>query len=451
MKLPAFVIPASLFAIAIVSRIVMTHAPASIATDLEQPIVVVTNWHAFGAGLCVILIAGVGTATIAYIAAIGATLRQARGATIATIVAVCVLSLGAAWLVPAIFSSDVYAYAAYGELARLGMNPYGHAHLAAGNPLLDAAIWQWSNPLPTCVYGPAFVALARGIVGAFSAFGMVAQLDALRVCASLALAACAVLAYAAYSGDRLQRLAAAATIGLNPVAIWCAAEGHNDAIALAVVLAGFALVRRGAWGAGAALATLSGLLKLPGAASAIVLAGNRRAATGALVGLAAVLAASYPLFDAVTHHLAPHGRYAPLASFQAIVFAPVTAIVRDAGAASIVTFAIALLAAGYLVYRGIGRLRNRRAEGWIWIAMALWLLVPNPYPWYGLWLIAVAAVAPRSREVIWAIALSLASLLRYVPDAVAAPSAPFAVALGIGASLPLLGLCCTIDTAERPS
>jgi hypothetical protein len=41
----------------------------------------------------------------------------------------------------------------------------------------------------------------------------------------------------------------------------------------------------------------------------------------------------------------------------------------------------------------------------------------------------------------------LTALLRYVPDAIAMPSLPLGVALGIVATLPLLGLCYN----ERPA
>ncbi len=141
------------------------------------------------------------------------------------------------------FSSDVYAYAAYGEIARLGANPYVRRPPTRSTHSYARPTSQWGTTVPICLYGPAFVALAEAIVRLFAPFGMLAQLQALRAIASLALLACIPLAYAAYEGNRAMRLRAAATIGLNPVAIWCAAEGHNDAIALAWVLFGFVLVR----------------------------------------------------------------------------------------------------------------------------------------------------------------------------------------------------------------
>jgi hypothetical protein len=81
-------------------------------------------------------------------------------------------------------------------------------------------------------------------------------------------------------------------------------------------------------------------------------------------------------------------------------------------------------------------MQAREPEGWVYLALALWVLVPNPYPWYGLWLVAAAALAPGTRVANASLLLSLTSLLRYAPDAIAAPNEPTAVALGILAILP---------------
>ncbi|MBV8489572.1 MAG: hypothetical protein JO199_03505, partial [Candidatus Eremiobacteraeota bacterium] len=77
-------------------------------------------------------------------------------------------------------------------------------------------------------------------------------------------------------------------------------------------------------------------------------------------------------------------------------------------------------------------------EGWAWLAAAAWALIPNPYPWYGTWLVAVAALAPRTRSCFALILLSLAALLRYAPDAVGVPSTLASVALAIAATLPFV-------------
>jgi hypothetical protein len=398
------------------------------------PLVVVTNW-----GIAAVpLLGGVLLACAVGGVAYWRALRRTYPVPLKTVCAAGAVALGAAWCVPVLFSSDVYAYAAYGEMARIGLNPYALAPVGAPDALVRAAQAQWVTAFPICLYGPAFVAFARLLVTTLAPLGAPAQLDAFRVAASAAFFLCAPLAYFAFAGDRAQRLRAAATIGLNPAAIWCAAEGHNDAIALAVVLAGFVLVRRRFLSAGAAVVALSSMIKPPGMAAAIGLAiGQPRARLGALAGVAIAVAVSFPLIAGVVTQLTPHGTYAPQASLAAI-FRPLGAFVSYAGA---------LGAATLLGRRGVALLRMRTREGWIWLGLAAWVLVPNPYPWYGLWLVALAGLAPRSRAGTVAILLSLTALLRYVPDAIAIPSPPLAVALGIAATLPLLGLCYN----ERPA
>ena len=79
---------------------------------------------------------------------------------------------------------------------------------------------------------------------------------------------------------------------------------------------------------------------------------------------------------------------------------------------------LAACAAAALGWAAFRRLRSGEREGWLYLALAGWLLLPNPYPWYGIWLAALAAFAPGTRAAAVLLALSLASLLRYVPDAV---------------------------------
>jgi hypothetical protein len=397
------------------------------------PLVVVTNW-----GIAAVpLLGGVLLACAVGAVAYWRALRRTCPVSLKAVCAAAAVALAAAWFVPVLFSSDVYAYAAYGEMARIGLNPYALAPADAADALLRAAQAQWVTAFPICLYGPAFVALARFLVTALAPFGPLAQLDGFRVAASAAFLLCVPLAYGAFAGDRAQRLRAAATIGMNPAAIWCAAEGHNDALALAVVLAGFVLVRRRLLNAGAAVVALSSMIKPPGVAAAIGLAIEQRGARiGALAGIAIAVALSSPMIAGVATQLAPHGTYAPQASLQAI-FRPLGVFVSCAAA---------FVAGALLARRGVALLRRRFLEGWIWLGLAAWVLVPNPYPWYGLWLVALAGLTPRSRAGAVAILLSLTALLRYVPDAIAIPSPALAVALGITATLPLLGLCYN----ERP-
>ncbi len=391
------------------------------------PLVVVTNWGAQGVPFLGALLLALAAGAFLYWRA----LRRTQSLSPIVIFIAATAALAAAWLVPVLFSSDVYAYAAYGEMTRLGLNPYAHAPLDTSDALVRAAQFQWGSAFPICLYGPAFVGLAWLLVTAFAPLGALAQLDAFRAAACAAFLLCIPLATGAFAGDRAARLRAAATIGLNPVAIWCAAEGHNDAIALAAVLVGFVVVRRRNVGFGAAILALSSLVKLPGIAAAAALAGvQRRARVGAIAGSAIAAASSIPLLAGIATQLAPHGSYAPQASFQAML-APLGAIVALTSAGVV---------AAVLGARGIALVRRGQNEGWIWMGLAAWVLIPNPYPWYALWLVALAALAPSSRAGAVAIVLSFVSPLRYIPDAIATPTPLPAAILGALASFPLLAL-----------
>lgn len=392
-----------------------------------QPLLVAANWGAAGAAALGALLGAAAIAAFLYRRA----LQRADPLPLRLVLSISAIGLAIAWVSPVLFSSDVYAYAAYGEMARIGLNPYGAIPANTVDAVIRAAQSQWVSAFPICVYGPAFLALARSLVTIFAPLGLLAQLDAFRVCASLAFLLCVPLAYAVFPGDCMARLRATATIALNPAAIWCACEGHNDTIALAVLLVGFLLVRR-RWNAiGGAIAALSTLVKAPGAAAAVALAlVDRHARVGVVAGIVIAATLSIPLITGVATHLAPRGLYAPQASLQAIL-APVSPVLA---AASAVAVSLPLAA------RGIALCLKHASEGWISLGLAAWVLVPNPYPWYGLWLVALAALAPRTPAATVAILLSLTTLLRYIPDAIAVPAPPLAAAIGVFAALPLLRL-----------
>jgi hypothetical protein len=427
------VLPGAFLAVAVASRALLAHAPVRVATDLAQPLPVVTNWGAFGAVLLGVLVAALAIGTIAYERLIA---RDDRG-----VLVVCASAIAVAWLVPVLYSSDVYAYALYGELAALGSNPYAHAMLPHGDPIFDAAVWQWGNPPPACVYGPLFVALAEAIVVALRAAGTVAQLDGLRALACVSLVGCAALAYRAYPGTQAQRAAAAATIGANPVAIWCAVEGHNDAVALAFAIGGFAVLRSGWPGFGASLAALAGTIKFPGVVAAVPLAfADLRTRIGAAAGIVTTLLVCVPLFEGAVTRMVPQGRYAPQASLQAIVKPLAFTVFSTDERATVATWIVAAIAAGLCARPAVALLRGGNPAGWAYLACGAWLLIPNPYPWYGLWLLPIAALAPGSNAAAVLLWLPLAATVRYVPDAVAASSPLAAGLMGIVAILPYAAL-----------
>ncbi len=440
MRAASFV-PAGFAIGAVICAWMLRHAPAAIDVDRAQPLVVVTYWQQFGAQMWLAFAIAIAIASVGYIAILRTIAchpevsKGGRGNEASTslryLSVTSALACAAALLFPVIFSSDVYAYAGYGDMALHGISPYSHARIALRDPLLDAMLWQWGNPPPMCVYGPAFVWLAQAIVAAFLPLGAAAPLWALRILSCAALVACAPLAYAAFSPfSRSTRLAAAAGVALNPIAIWSAAEGHNDTIALAIVLAGFALVARSRVFAGALVIALSALVKAPGAVAAAALAlaswpqRSRfiRASCGAALGVAIVAALAIPLEYGVRAHLAPQGHYFPQFSLQ------------------YVSIGLTVVVAGLLFLASItsAALRHLSVTP-VYFAFAAWIAIPNPYPWYAVWILPIAFLAWRSKASWALIAASLLIAVRYYPDATTDLSRPLAIAIvAIEFGLPLL-------------
>ena len=414
-------------------RIALRFAPADFNVDLTQPLVVVTYWQSFGAEMWLCLFGAVAIGAVGYFlflrmlaSSSSAALRDAWYITLVSVIAcACALAF------PVVFSSDVYAYAGYGAMSLHGIDPYAHARVTLRDPLLDAMLWQWGNPPPMCVYGPAFVWISKIAVAVLQQAGPAAPLWALRILSCIALVVCAPLAYTAFAPFGCARSSlAAAGIALNPIAIWSCAEGHNDAIVVAIVLGGFALVARSRTFAGAATVALASLIKAPALAAATAFAlfawHDARVrwtvfgGTAAGVVFAAAIAA--PLEYGVGVHLAPGGHYAPQFSVQSAL-----ALILPLEAAATVTFALCGVAAvlgGIQLYRG-------NADGAIAIAFAAWLALPNPYPWYAIWFLPVAFLAASDApEEMWAIvAASLLVVLRYYAEATTDLGTPLSVVI----------------------
>ena len=420
----AIAIPAAFLGAALIFRALLLHAPERLATDLRQPLIVATSWHAFGTLFWCVAACAVGVAAIAYVRLLLAYLRDERAPGLVSLGGLTAVSTVCALALPVIFSSDVYAYAAYGWMDAHGISPYAHATIATHDPLMTAAIWQWSNPLPVCVYGPLFVWIAKLCVLAGSAGGPALALWYLRGISSLALVACVPLAYAAFSWlPRNRRLLAAAGIALNPVIIWIAAEGHNDTLVLATVLTGFIVARRAGGFAGAFIVAAAALIKASSLAAAAVFAlyalrdGARfvRIAAGTVCGILVTVAIARPFEAGVSTVLVPHGHYQPQFSVQSGV---VQLLQGALGAPFALNAGIALTlvaACGVALY-GVRRALQRDLEGAAFLALALWMAIPNPYPWYALWILPVAFLSVR-KPAAWAIvAASLTIFLRYLPD-----------------------------------
>ena len=400
-------------------------APKNVGTDLAQPLPVVTHWNDLGVIVWCCAFGCIIVAAVAYVHWLRCLTTGAvpkRGAT-ALVIFASAGALLAALSFPVLFSSDVYAYAAYGSLAQHGIDPYPRVHIALHDPLVQAAIWQWGNPLPTCVYGPVFVWIAKTAVGFTGSLGPAAQLLSIRILCSLALLGCAPVLAALFE-DRTRRRLAIGGVLLNPIAIWCAAEGHNDTILLAAVLLGLLVLKRFGHFAGALALMMSALVKACGIAAAFALAvfaWPRRAyffrtVGGIVTGGLLVAILSRPFEVTLATGLIPHGRYVPQYSLQYLVARGATVLFGSHVHAIELAISVAVVSAGWLAYRGARFAAAGNVRGAGFLAFALWLIIPNPYPWYALWILPVAFLAFEQR-ISWAIvAASLTIFARYLPD-----------------------------------
>jgi hypothetical protein len=318
--------------------------------------------------------------------------------------AVAAIALACGVAVPLHLSADVWAYAAYGALLGHGVDPWAHAYTAVDvaryrDPLLDGALHAWDGSLPRDVYGPVFTFAAALVVTATRWLRPAGTIFVLRGLAALALLACISLAQR--KRPRLARL-----LALHPVVLWSAAEGHNDAFWLALVLLAdhlrsvpaklTALVAAGAVKAVAVVALGAALL------------GRRRPVAAALAAFA-LIAAYSPLIWSLAAHGLDRGHGPPRIS-----------LLHAAALAGWSGSPLPLVLGAVLGIAGLAAVARALRAGDLpaGAALAAWLALPAPEPWYATWLIPIVALAGPTPAALALFAASVTGLAGYVQDAV---------------------------------
>jgi alpha-1,6-mannosyltransferase len=180
------------------------------------------------------------------------------------------------WSVPLLFgmplaSSDLYSYAAQAQLARHGLDPYtttpADLPAVALGKFLDNVAWKWvDTPSP---YGPLWVAVSKWVAALTGNHALVSVL-LLRLLPFAAIVLTArLLPVLAGRYARRADLALWLAIGNPLIMVHAVGGGHNDAVMVALIVAGLVLVSRPAAGwhdlvAGIALMTLAAAVKSPG-------------------------------------------------------------------------------------------------------------------------------------------------------------------------------------------
>jgi alpha-1,6-mannosyltransferase len=396
-----------------------------------QPLPVVDTWGAFGGTCFSILAATIAVASVALVVLLRSIVNDGTRARSLAICAVASVALAGAATWPFVFSSDSYAYAAYGEMAARGLDPYVLVPANAHGTSIDAARVQWHGDFPVCVYGPAFVALARAVWVATSAWGAGAPVAALRGLAALAFLGSIPLLGRALAGvEERGKSVILCAYGLNPMALWSVAEGHNDAFVLLVAATAAVVLRSGRTAIAGAILALSAAIKAPGAVFAAAfgidaLFGRKdtRGAIGATAGLVLAAAISIPPLLPALGAVGSRGHYLPMVSLQAFI-----------GVGPAVAIALVLLV------RGVSQACRGKREGFAFVGIAIVAALPNPYPWYALWLAPLALAGVPSNAATALYAVTILSVLRYLPDATGNMTAGELALAALAACVPLVVL-----------
>lgn len=312
---------------------------------------------------------------------------------IAAIVALHVVFL----LAPPLFSADVFSYIDYARLGAIhGLSPYAHGAAAAPGDAVTPFVGWHDIASP---YGPVFTLGSYVLAHA----SLAVTLWVYKLVAALAGLGCVALVWRLALRTGQPPLRAAMLVGLNPLFLAYGVGGaHNDMLMEALALSAIASGLRERHAVAGAQLALAGLIKASaGLVIAFMLAGTRRPTrtlTGAvtatvLVGLAASAVHAGQLFGFAAQlfgqqHLVAHFSV-PNQLGLLLGQGGLTPPIRVACTAG---FAAALLC---LLWRA------RQGADWIvcagWATLAGLLASAWLMPWYVVWLLPLAAIAPSSR------------------------------------------------------
>jgi alpha-1,6-mannosyltransferase len=165
-------------------------------------------------------------------------------------------------IAPPLFSRDVYAYAAQGQMVTQGLNPYMHGPqvLGAGSFLTPVDRLWYNAPAP---YGPLFLLADAGLVNVTGHHDLAAVIG-LRLMALAGVILFAVFLPSLARSERRDPASVFALAALNPVTLLHLIGGaHNDALMIGFLVAGLAVARKGRPLLGVVLCTLGAAVKVP--------------------------------------------------------------------------------------------------------------------------------------------------------------------------------------------
>jgi alpha-1,6-mannosyltransferase len=345
-----------------------------------------------------------------------------------------------AWTLPMLFvaplfSKDVYAYAAQGEMMSHGINPYSYGtNVLGATSFSHLADPLWGNT--TSPYGPMFLVLDGWIV-TLANHNVLASIVGLRLLEFLGIVLTgAAIASIARSYGRDPSTAVALAV-LNPLIILNLIAGaHNDALMIGLLALGYALSRRGHPVWGILVCGFAASVKVPAIIGAIYIGWNwlgpdrsirqriRPTATALLLAFVAMAALSEAVGlgwgwisglsnpDVVRSWLDPAtGIGLGLAHLvQAISLGDHTRLLLTVARGT--GFALAIAIALRLLLRS-DKIGVMNALGWSLIAFVF--LGPVVWPWYASWGFVFLAVVAEGLERRLLLGLSAISCFLQLP------------------------------------
>ncbi|MCA1682638.1 MAG: polyprenol phosphomannose-dependent alpha 1,6 mannosyltransferase MptB [Actinobacteria bacterium] len=306
------------------------------------------------------------------------------------------------FLAPPLMSTDIFSYVDYARLGALhGLNPYVRAPAAAPyDPVYRLVGAKWTHT--ATAYGPLFTLMSYPL----ARLSVPNAVWALKGLAALASVGCVGLLWRCARLRDQDKLRAALLFGLNPlVVIYAVGGGHNDLLMIALMLGcvALALAPGRERVAGIALVAATAIKASSIVILAFLVLGTRRprrVLAGALVGLAAAVAAS----DLVFHGEAWRS-LAVVREQQEIVgaesfphqLARLFGLEHAVPVMTIAHVALALTAVALLV-------TVRRGADWVtasgWMLLTLVATTSFLLPWYTIWALPLAAISDDRRLLI---------------------------------------------------
>lgn len=403
----------------VVTGLLVSISAAHTAQLLPQSVRPVPSWLAgpFGGASINLRSYGVISVLVAmfafYVLAVHAADRLSARTVLTAIAALYALVL----LAPPLVSMDIFSYSAYGRMGTLyGANPYLHGPIAMPSldPLYPLIGAKWVTT--PSAYGPVFTALSYAI----APLSIVASVFTYKALAALAGLATIAAVWHAARWRGVNQVKAVALVGLNPLTvIYGVGGGHNDLLMLAAMVAGLYAILQHRDRSGGGLLSLATGIKLSGAVllpfaiagGAIRRTGRREIVIGAVIGAVLIAGMSAALFGAGPLHLPltidqsqSEGGWHSIPGF----------ITSRLGLGSIGHVSGLVLTGAFVVccvwlVRRVWRRQLDWIDGAAWATVAMLLTASSLLPWYGAWLMPLAALGTDRR--LWRTSIVLTGVI----------------------------------------